>query len=361
VLRQPDLARTLERIAAEGADGFYRGQTALLIEKEMKGHGGLITRADLEKYRALKRQPVKGSYRGYEIVSMPPVSAGGTALIQMLNILEGYDLAADAFGGADTVHLMAEAMRRAFADRARYLGDPEFNPAMPIERLTSKEYAAELRKTIRPDRASESSPSTFTWPTEGLETTQISVVDADRNAVSLTETLQSLYGSKIVVPGAGFLLNNEMSDFNPGPALTNADGLIGTDPNLAAPGKRMLSSMTPTILAREGQLFMVTGSPGDRSIITTVLQTILNVIDFGMNAQQAVDAGRVHHQWLPDRIQYERFSLSPDTRASLAARGHTLAEIIRRGRAQVIVLNREENVLEGGSDRRRADGAAVGY
>jgi gamma-glutamyltranspeptidase/glutathione hydrolase len=360
-LQQPDLARTLERIAKDGPAGFYGGETARLIEREMQANGGLMTRADLQGYQAVKRTPVRGTYRGYGVLSMPPASSGGAVLIEMLNVLEGYDLRGTGFGAADTVHLMAEAMRRGYADRARYLGDPAFNPSMPVERLISKPYAEELRRTIREDRATPSSPQTFEWPAAGSHTTHLSVVDADRNAVALTTTLEASYGSKIVVPGAGFLLNDEMGDFNAAPGLTTAEGLIGTEPNLAAPGKRMLSSMTPTILERDGELFMVTGTPGDRSIITTVLQTILNVVDFDMNAQEAVDAGRVHHQWLPDRIQYERFSLSADTIAILKARGHTLAELARRGRAQVIVVNDKENVLEGGSDRRNPDGAALGY
>jgi gamma-glutamyltranspeptidase/glutathione hydrolase len=359
-LRQPDLARTLERIAELGPAGFYEGETAELIEKEMERAGGLITREDLKAYQARKREPVRGSYRGYEVVSMPPPSSGGTALIEMLNVLEGYDLATSGYGSAATIHLIAEAMRRAFADRARYLGDPDFNNAIPVDRLTSKEYAAELRKTILPDRASQSSPATFEWPTESNETTHFSMVDTDRNAVALTYTLEDGYGSRVVVPGAGFLLNNEMGDFNAGPGLTNEEGLIGTDPNLAAPGKRMLSSMSPTILARDGKLFMVTGSPGGRTIINTVLLSILNVVDFGMNAQEAVDAPRFHHQWLPDRISYERHGISPDSVALLSSRGHALRVIPRQGVAEVIVVNPEDNWLEGGFDRRAPDGAAVG-
>jgi beta-lactamase class A len=279
----------------------------------------------------------------------------------MLNVLEGYDLARTGYGSAATVHLMAEAMRRAFADRARYLGDPDANPRMPIERLISKEYAAALRRTIREDRASVSSPESFEWPAESAETTHLSVVDQGRNAVALTYTLEDSYGSKIVVPGAGFLLNNEMGDFNAGPGLTDKEGLIGTEPNLAAPGKRMLSSMTPTIVARDGTLFMVVGTPGGRTIINTVLQALLNVIDFGMNVQEAVDAPRVHHQWLPDRIQHERLGLSPDTLALLRARGHTLFESpFNQGAAQAIVFNAKEGVLEGGYDRRSSDSAAIG-
>lgn len=357
-LKQPDLARTLERIAGSGPAGFYEGETALLIEKEMAANGGLITRDDLKTYTALKRTPVRGTYRGYEIIGMPPASSGGTALIQMLNILEGFDLGKSGFRSADAIHLITEAMRRAYADRARHLGDPGFNLQMPIERLISKEYAAELRKTIDPKRASKSSPTSFEWTHESQETTHFSVVDARRNAVSLTYTLEYGYGSRIVVPGGGFLLNNEMGDFNAGPELTNAEGLVGTKPNLAQPGKRMLSSMTPTIVAKDGRLFMVTGSPGGRTIINTVLHTILNVIDFGMNAQQAVDAPRFHHQWLPDRIAYEKHGISPDTLAILQGRGHAVREIERQGVAEVIVYDAKDGVLEGGVDRRAPDGGA---
>jgi gamma-glutamyltranspeptidase/glutathione hydrolase len=358
IFKQPDLAKTLERIAANGPAGFYEGETALLVEKEMAANGGLITREDLKNYKAMKRTPVRGTYRGYEVIGMPPISSGGTALIQMLNILEGYELSKSGFRSADTIHLVAESMRRAYADRARYLGDPAFNPQMPIDRLLSKEYAAELRKTIDPKRAAKSSPTTFEWTNESQETTHFSVVDGNRNAVSLTYTLEYGYGSRIVVPGAGFLLNNEMGDFNAGPELTNAEGLIGTKPNLAMPGKRMLSSMTPTILAKDGKLFMVTGSPGGRTIINTVLLTILNVVDFGMNAQQAVDAPRFHHQWLPDRISYERNGISPDTLSILTSRGHEFRENSAQGVAEVIVYNAKDDVLEGGVDRRAPDGGA---
>ncbi|MFB3853157.1 MAG: gamma-glutamyltransferase [Vicinamibacterales bacterium] len=359
-LRQPDLARTLRRIAKLGPAGFYEGETAALIEKEMAANGGLITREDLEAYRAHERIPVKGSYRGYEVLSMPPPSSGGIALVEMLNVLEGYDLASSGFGAAATVHLIVEAQRRAYADRARYLGDPAFNPGMPVERLISKPYADALRKTIRTDRASVSSPTTFEWPAESDETTHFSIVDEARNAVAMTYTLEAGYGSKIVVPGAGFLLNNEMGDFNAGPGLTTAEGLIGTEPNLAAPRKRMLSSMTPAIVSRDGALFMVTGSPGGRTIINTVLLTILNVVDFGMNVQEAVDAARFHHQWLPDVIEYERNGLSPDTVALLRAMGHRLQPIGAQGVAEAIVVDPRDGMLEGGCDRRASDGAAVG-
>jgi gamma-glutamyltranspeptidase / glutathione hydrolase len=359
-LRQPDLARTLERIANEGPPAFYEGEVAAAIEKDMLAHGGLITREDLKNYKAVRRTPVKGTYRGYDVISMPPPTSGGVVLVEMLNILEGYDLAKMGPGSAGTLHLMTEAMRRGYADRARYLADSDFVNDMPIPRLTSKEYAAQLRKTIDPNRASKSSPTSFEWTSESDETTHVSVVDASRNAATLTYTLEGGYGAKIVVPGMGFLLNNEMGDFNAGPGITTVDGLIGTEPNLAAPGKRMLSSMCPTILAKDGKLAMVTGSPGGRTIINTVLETILNVVDFGMNAQEATDAGRIHHQWLPDRIQYEKFGFSPDTLADLQRRGHTLQEGRSQGSAQVIVYNAADDMLEGANDRRSADGAAVG-
>jgi gamma-glutamyltranspeptidase/glutathione hydrolase len=360
LLRQPDLARTLERIAEKGPAGFYEGETAELIEREMKAGGGLITRADLKAYRARRRAPIQGSYRGYDVIGMPPPSSGGTALVQMLNVLEGYDVKGLGFLGARSVHVIAEAMRRAFADRARLLGDPEFNPELDTARLVSKPYAAELRRSIREDKASVSSPETFAWPAESDETTHLSVVDKERNAVSLTYTLEAGYGSLITVAGAGFLLNNEMGDFNAGPGLTNTEGLIGTEPNLARPGKRMLSSMTPAILARDGRLFLVVGSPGGRTIINTVLQAILNVVDHEMNVQQAIDAPRFHHQWLPDRIAYEKFGLSPDTREALRGLGHTLHEVPTQGVAQAILVNAKEDLLEGGFDRRAPDSGAAG-
>ena len=358
--RQPELARTLARIAERGPAGFYEGETAELIEREMAANGGLITREDLAAYRPARRTPITGSCRGYDIISMPPISSGGTAVIQMLSILEGYDLEASRSGSAAATHLIIEAMRRAYADRARYLGDPAFNPSMPVDRLTSKDYAEELRRTINLERASVSSPDSFVWPTDGNETTHVLAVDGAQNAVSMTYMLEQGYGSKITVPWAGFLLNNEMGDFNAAPGMTTAAGLIGTDQNLAVSGKRMLSSMTPTIVARDGQLVMATGSPGGRTIINTVLMTILNVVDFGMNIQEAVDAPRLHHQWLPDETRYERWGLSPDTLALLAQKGHTLVETRVQGAVSAIYYNAEEGVLEAAEDRRRTS-AAVGF
>ena len=360
ILKQPDLAKTLTRIADQGPAGFYEGETAALIEKEMKANGGLITMADLKAYQAKKRNVIKGTYRGYDIIGMPPPSSGGTAVVQMLNILEGYDLKANGYGSAKNLHVITESMRRAFADRAQYQADPDFEKDIPIPMLISKEYATKLRGTINPNKASKSSATTFTFTNESPETTHLSIVDAKRNAVSMTYTLEAGYGSKIVVPGAA--LKSPISLFNrkPAPGLTDERGLIGTSPNLARPGKRMLSSMSPTIVAKDGQLFMVTGTPGGRTIINTVLTTILNVIDFGMNAQEAVDAGRMHHQWLPDRLSLERDGFSADTIAMLKSMGHTVTEGGNQGAAQIIVFNQKENMLEGGVDRRPADGGAAG-
>jgi len=325
ILKQADLAKTLTRIADQGPAGFYQGETAALIEKEMKANGGLITAGDLKAYEAKKRGVVKGTYRGYDIIGMPPPSSGGMAVVQMLNVLEGFDLKTGGYGSAQNM-----------------------------------DYATGLRKTIDPKKASKSATNSFTWTSESPETTHLSIVDAKRNAVSMTYTLEYGYGSRIVVPGAGFLLNNEMGDFNGQPGLTDERGMIGTNPNLTRPGKRMLSSMAPTIIAKDGQLFMVTGTPGGRTIINTVLTTILNVIDYGMNAQEAVDAGRMHHQWLPDRIGIERFGFSADTIKLLQAMGHTVQEGGNQGAAQVIVFNQKDNMLEGGVDRRPADGGAAG-
>jgi gamma-glutamyltranspeptidase/glutathione hydrolase len=362
ILKQPDLADTLERIADDGPGGFYEGKTARLIEDEMKRGGGLITREDLKAYRAIRGRPLRGTYRGTEILTMPPPSSGGVVLLQVLNILEGYDLPGMGFGSAAYLHHLAEALRRAFAERALYLGDPDFVKDMPVERLISKEHAAELRRTILPRKASVSDPAQFTWTAEGTQTTHVSVVDGRRNAVSLTYTLEEGYGSKIVVPGAGFLLNNEMGDFNAGPGLTDETGLIGTEPNLAAPGKRMLSNMTPTILVREGQPVLVVGSPGGRRIPGVVLQTIVNMEDFRMNVQEAVDAPRVHHQWLPDLLYYERNGVSPDTLEILRGWGHRVEAVDSAlstvGAVQAIAVR--GRWLEGGTDRRRPDGAAIG-
>lgn len=362
--KQPELAETLKRIQEHGADGFYRGKTAELIADFMKKNGGLITKEDLAKYRAQELAPITGTYRGYEIVSMPPPSSGGVAVVEMLNILEGYALKAAGHNSAAYLHLLTEAMRRAFADRAQHLGDPDFNPEMPIAKLTSKAYAEKLRATIDPKKASISDSANFNaalLQPESEETTHISVVDKDGNAVSLTYTLEHSYGAKIVVEGAGFLLNNEMGDFNPVPGFTNSKGLIGTKPNLVRPEKRMLSSMTPTIVGKDGKPYLVIGSPGGRTIINTVLQVILNVIDFEMNVAQAIEAPRIHHQWLPDITSFEHYGISPDTERLYKALGHKVRYRTFQGQAMGIIIDREDNRLYGGADSRSYDAKAVGY
>jgi len=360
IWRQPDLARTLARIRDQGRDGFYKGETARLLAEEMRRGGGLITEEDLALYEAKERTPIRGSYRGYEVISMPPPSSGGIALIEMLNILEGYDLRSMGHNSPAYIHHVAEAMRRAFRDRARYVADTDFYE-VPIERLTSKAYAAELRATIDPDRATPSQPADIAMAYESMETTHYSVVDENGMAVAVTYTLEAGYGSKITVPGAGFLLNNEMGDFNGKPGLTDESGLIGTEPNLARPQQRMLSSMTPTILAKDGRLVAVLGSPGGRTIINTVLGLVLNVVDHGMNIQEAVNAGRMHHQWLPDRISVERRGVTPETVAALEALGHQVRLIGQQGSAHCIMIDPRTGERLGAADPRDPDSGAVGY
>lgn len=357
---QPDLALTLSRIRDQGRDGFYTGETARLIAREMERGGGLITEEDLARYEAQEREPIKGSYRGYDVISMPPPSSGGTALALMLNILEGYDLAALGHNSAPYTHYLAEAMRRAFRDRARYLADTDF-AEVPLDRLLSEEYAEELRSTIRPDRASESAPADVALVPESPQTTHYSVVDANGMAVSVTYTLEAGYGSKIVVPGGGFLLNNEMGDFNAAPGLTTERGLIGTEPNLARPEQRMLSSMTPTILARDGKLVAVVGSPGGRTIINSVLQVILNVVDLEMGIQEAVNAKRFHHQWLPDRIRAEEGAFTPQVMEALETMGHTVQMRGTQGRTHCIMVDPDTGELVGAPDPRDPDSGALGY
>lgn len=360
LIRLPDLASTLGRIRDQGRDGFYRGETARLIVDEMRRGGGLITEADLAGYQAREREPVRGSYRGYEVITMPPPSSGGVALVEMLNILEGFDLAAAGHNSPRYVHLLAESMRRAYLDRARFLADPDFVD-VPVARLTGREHADVLRGTIQLDRATPSSPEQVAQGYESDETTHYSVVDADGMAVSVTYTLEAGYGLGAVVPGAGFLLNNEMGDFNGKPGVTDTTGLIGTPPNVAQPGKRMLSSMTPTIIARDGKLVAVVGSPGGRTIINTVLQVVLNQVDFGMGIQEAVNAPRIHHQWLPDRIAVEADGLPPATVAALEAMGHTVRMGGRQGTAHSISVAPGTAVRQGAADPRDADAGAVGY
>jgi gamma-glutamyltranspeptidase/glutathione hydrolase len=358
--RQPDLARSLARIRDQGRDGFYKGETARLLVEEMRRGGGLITLEDLARYEARERDPVRGSYRGYEVIGMPPPSSGGVAVIEMLNILEGYDLRGMGHNSTAYIHHLAEAMRRAFRDRARYVADPDFEE-VPVDKLTSKAYAAELRTGIDPARATPSAVDDVALAHESVETTHYSVVDESGMAVAVTYTLENSYGMKAVVPGAGFLLNNEMGDFNGKPGLTTETGLIGTEPNLARPEKRMLSSMTPTILARDGKLVAVVGSPGGRTIINTVLQVVLNLIDFEMDVQEAVNAKRIHHQWFPDRIAIEAAGADAATIEALRGMGHTVRVGGQQGRAHSIQIDARTGARLGAADPRDGDAGAVGH
>ena len=358
-LTQADLGRTLERIALDGRDGFYAGETARLLVAEMERIGGIITLEDLARYQPRERTPVQGTYRGYDVISMPPPSSGGIALVEMLNILEGYDLAAMGHNSTEYVHYLAEAMRRAFRDRAQHVADVDFTD-VPLHRLTSKDYAATVRAEIDGAAAGVSAPSDITDVYESPETTHFSVVDRNGMAVSVTYTLEAGYGSAITVPGAGFLLNNEMGDFNAGPGLTDARGLIGTEPNLARPEQRMLSSMTPSILAKDGELVAVVGSPGGRTIINTVLQVLLNMIEFDMNVGEAVAAPRLHHQWLPDRIRIEGGGVSGATVEKLRRLGHTVSVGGSQGIAHSIMIDPETGDRLGAADGRNVDAGAVG-
>ncbi|MBT8402620.1 MAG: gamma-glutamyltransferase [Gemmatimonadetes bacterium] len=359
-LRQYDLAGSLRRIMLNRSAGFYQGETARLIAEEMQRGGGMITEADLAAYRARERAPIVGDYRGYDVVSMPPPSSGGVAMVQMLEILEGYDIESLGHNTSRSIHLMAEAMRRAYRDRATYLADPDYVD-VPIHWLTSEAHAATLRATIDRSIASVSSPADVQMVAESMETTHYSVVDGSGMAVSVTYTLEGGYGSGIVVPGAGFLLNNEMGDFNARPGLTTETGLIGTEPNLARPGQRMLSSMTPTILARDGELVAVIGSPGGRTIINTVLQLVINLVDHRMGFPQAVEAGRIHHQWLPDRISAEEGALSAATVEALEAMGHTISVRGGQGLAHSILIDASTGARIGTPDARNPDAGAVGH
>ncbi|TDO09902.1 MULTISPECIES: gamma-glutamyltransferase [Halomonas] len=355
--RQPALADTLKRIAAQGAREFYEGKTAQMIVAEMQRHDGLISLEDMANYAPVIREPSHGTYRGYDIYAMSPPSSGGVHIVQILNILEAYPISELGFGSAESMHLMAEAMKRAYADRSEFLGDTDFVD-VPLAGLTSEAYAAELRSQIG-DRATPSSeiapgnPSDY----ESNETTHFSIADGNGLAVSNTYTINFSYGSGIVVKGAGFLLNNEMDDFSAKPGVPNAYGLIGGEANKVEPGKRMLSSMTPTIVKRDGKNFLITGSPGGSRIITTTLQVLMNVIDHDMNIQSAVSAPRMHHQWLPDEIRIEA-GFSPDTLELLKERGHTISLQPAMGAAQSITIR--DGMFYGGADPRRSTSSALG-
>jgi gamma-glutamyltranspeptidase/glutathione hydrolase len=372
VLRQPELAAALARLQRNGARDFYEGKTAQLIGADMKRHNGLITLADLKGYVAKEREAVRGSYRGFEVITMAPPSSGGVILIEMLNILEGYDLKQMGAASADRYHFMAEAMRRAYADRAEYLADADF-ASVPVSGLIDKNYAKKLRATINPDRASTSAEIRFGDPpgAESGSTTHFTIVDAEGNAVANTYTLNDSYGSKVVAKGTGFLLNNEMDDFAAKPGTANLYGLIQGERNAIAPRKRPLSAMTPTfVLRRDGSLWFAIGSPGGATIINTVLQIITNIIDYDMNLQQAIDAPRIHNQWLPDEVVYEPYALSEDTLRILRSRGHTVR--IRpdagwsdgdgyMGDAAGVMIEEKTGIRLGATDPRRSDGLALGY
>jgi gamma-glutamyltranspeptidase/glutathione hydrolase len=361
LFKQPDLAATLRRIQKDGRDGFYSGQTADMIVEEMKRGGGLISKEDLLNYQPVLRSPVRGTYRGYDIISMGSPSSGGTALIQILNILEGYHLQSLGWNSAREVHLLAEAMRRVFADRAEFLGDADF-VKIPLQWLLSKKYADERRSTIDSLMATPSGTVSHGIPPahESDQTTHFSVVDKDGNCVSVTTTLNGLFGSKVVVEGAGFLLNNEMDDFSAKPGAPNMDNLVGSSANAIAPNKRMLSSMSPTIVLKNGKPFMVLGARGSSRIITSVAQVIINIVDFHMDIQEAVDAPRIHQQWLPDKIFSEQRGLSPDTVEKLRTMGYDVDTHSYSAIVNAVLIDEKDGVLFGAPDAR-GSGAAIGY
>jgi gamma-glutamyltranspeptidase/glutathione hydrolase len=363
VLRQPDLAATFARLQRSGPNEFYEGRTAKLIVADMKRHNGLMTLADLHGYVAKERQPLRGKYRGYEVISMPPPSSGGAVLIEMLNILEGYELGKLDASSSERYHLMTEAMRRAFADRAEFMGDSDF-VKVPVAGLVDKAYAAKLRGTIELDRASSSQAVKAGQPTgyESDETTHFTVVDAEGNAVANTYTLNNSFGSAAVAQGTGILLNDEMDDFAAKPGTPNLYGLIQGERNAVAPHKRPLSAMTPTfVLRQDGSLWFTVGSPGGPTIINTALCVITDVIDYGMDIQQAIDFPRIHHQWLPDELVFEPLGLSGDTQKALTALGHKLARPRFLGDAAGIMIEAQTGMRLGATDPRRSDGLAVGY
>lgn len=379
---QADLARTLQAIAEGGSDAFYRGEIPQTIEAASRAGGGLLTVADFAAYTVTEAEPLSCTYRGATVLSAPPPSSGGTTLCQILNVLDGYDLRAAGFNSAQTVHWMVEAMRRAYADRNVLLGDPAF-VRNPVADLLSPAYAERLRASIRPDRATPSPevrPDPGSLPRERPETTHISVMDKAGNAVSLTYTINGYFGAGVIAGDTGFFLNDEMDDFTVKPGVPNLFGLVQGSQNAIQPGKRPLSSMAPTLVLRAGKVAMVAGSPGGSRIITINAQTILNMLDFGMEPQAAVDAPRIHHQWLPDTVYAEPFALSADTQAILRGMGHTIVEQTPWGAQELIAVRgaasgggaassgndaaRTERMrpglLYGANDDRRPAGAAIG-
>ncbi|TBL77175.1 gamma-glutamyltransferase [Obesumbacterium proteus] len=381
-LIQTDLANTLESIAQNGPDAFYQGKIPQAVEAAAKKGGGILTAKDFADFRIAETAPITCSYRGYEFVSAPPPSSGGVTLCEILNVLEGYDLKASGFNSAQTIHTMTEAMRHAYMDRNTFLGDPAF-VKNPTEKLLSKEYAAEIRKQIQPEIATPSSRvQPGMEPHEKPETTHYSIVDHSGNAVSTTYTINGRFGSVVIAPGTGFFLNDEMDDFTVKVGEQNMYGLVQGATNAIAPGKRPLSSMTPTLVTKDGKVFMVVGSPGGSRIITITLQTVLNIIDHGMAPQEAVDAPRIHHQWLPDEVYFEQRGLSADTQKLLQDRGYKLVEQTPWGAAELIMVGLpgaagvssessgndsavsgkvREGFIYGANDVRRPSGSAVGY
>lgn len=359
-LVQKNLARSLQLIAQQGPDAFYKGKIAEEIAGEMAQHGGLIGKQDLAAYRAVERKPVSGTYRGYEVFSMPPPSSGGIHIVQILNILENFDLAKFGFGSADAMQVMAEAEKYAYADRSEYLGDPDF-VKVPLQALTSKAYAKTLAQQIDVNKArpsSEIKPGKLA-PYESNQTTHFSVVDKDGNAVAVTYTLNTYFGSGIVAGQSGILMNNEMDDFSAKPGTPNVYGLVGGEANAVQPAKRPLSSMSPTIVAKDGKTWLVTGSPGGSRIITTVLQMVVNSIDFGMNVAEATNAPRFHHQWLPDQLRVEK-GFSPDTLRLLEAKGQHVKVMPAMGSTQSIMIG-PDGTRYGASDPRSVDDLSAGY
>jgi len=356
-LVQKDLTWSLKQISNKGKDGFYKGKVAKKITKFMKETGGIISEDDLASYNAVIRKPVSGTYRGYEIFSMPPPSSGGIHLIQMLNILENFNMSSYKHNSAGSIHLMAEAMKLAYADRSEHLGDPDF-VKVPVNELSSKDYSLKLSKKINKTKTSPSSKIAPGNPHESFDTTHYSVIDKYGNAVSNTYTLNFPYGTGISVPGAGILLNNEMDDFSAKPGTPNAYGLIGNEYNSIEPQKRMLSSMTPTIVLKDGKPFLVTGSPGGSRIITTVLQILINSIDYKMDIAKSTVSPRIHNQWLPDKLYVEK-GITPDTLEKLKSMGHNIEKTKRIGSAHSIM--KIGDYYFGFSDPRRPSSRASGY
>jgi gamma-glutamyltranspeptidase/glutathione hydrolase len=356
-----ELAQTLQIIRDQGTQGFYGGKIADLIIAEIQRGKGLITADDLKKYKPIWRSTLISSYKNYKIISMPPPSSGGVALTQLLKSIEPYTIEEWGWNTAQTIHLMTEAERRAYADRAVYLGDPDFYKT-PVDVLTSDLYIHERMSNVDPEHATPSNTikeGEVTNKKESSETTHLSIVDVEGNAVAVTTTLNGRYGSRVVVAGAGFLLNNEMDDFSVKPGVPNMYGAVGGEANKIEPGKRMLSSMTPTIVERDGKLFMIVGSPGGTTIITSVFQTIVNVIEFKMNLQQAITAKRFHSQWLPDNIQMEEDAFDEQTIATLQKMGHIIVPVKELGRVDAILVM-PNGTLEGGADPR-GDDTAIGF